>query len=85
MKQLPAKWKADEVSRRAAALAFYGFLSLAPLLVIVVSLVGLVHGEAEAQQRLREQARTAVGETATSALETILDNSGAVELGSPAW
>lgn len=74
MKQLLAKWKADEVSRRAAALAFYGFLSLAPLLVIIVSLLGLVYGESEAQQRLLEQAESAVGETAASALRTILDN-----------
>ncbi len=74
MKQLLRKWQADEVPRRAAALAFYGFLSLAPLLVIVVSLLGLVYGEAEAQQRLLDRAESAVGETATSALRTILNN-----------
>jgi membrane protein len=75
------KWQADEVSRRAAALAFYGFLSLAPLLIIVVSLLGLVYGEAEAQQRLLNHAETAVGETATSALRTILNNAGSSQAG----
>jgi membrane protein len=80
-RQLLAKLKVDEVSRRAAALAFYGFLSLAPLLVIVVSVVGLVYGEAEAQARLLDQAKSAVGETATSALRTILDNAGGSRAG----
>lgn len=80
-RQLFVKFKADEVSRRAAALAFFGFLSLAPLLVIVVSVVGLVYGEAEAQERLLDQAESAVGETATSALRTILDNAGGSRAG----
>jgi membrane protein len=81
LKKLLRKWQADEVSRRAAALAFYGFLSLAPLLIIVVSLLGLVYGEAEAQQRLLGQAESAVGETAASALRTILDNTDSGQAG----
>jgi membrane protein len=74
LKQLMKKLGADEVSRRAAALAFYSFLALAPLLIILVSILGLIYGKSGAQAHIIEQAQSAVGATAASALKTVIEH-----------
>lgn len=74
LKELARKWSADEVSRRAAALAFYTFLALAPLLILMVSILGLIYGKSGAQARIIEQAQSSVGPTAASALGTIIEH-----------
>jgi membrane protein len=79
--QLVRKWFADETPRRAAALAFYTFLSLAPLLFVAVSLVGLVYGKAGAQSDIIGQVQTAMGPTAASAVRTIVENAGGLTSG----
>lgn len=76
IKQLAKEWQADEISRRSAAIAFYTFLSLAPLLIILVSILGFVYGKSGAEANLMHQAQTSVGDTAASALKTILDHAG---------
>ncbi len=75
------KWSADEAPRRAAALAFYTFLALAPLLVVMVSILGLVYGRSGAQAHIIEQARSAVGPTAASALKTVIEHASSRESG----
>jgi membrane protein len=81
MVDLAQKWSADETSRRAAALAFYTFLALAPLMYIVVWIVGLVYGTAGAQADIIAQVRDAAGSTAASALQTIIENAGRFSTG----
>jgi membrane protein len=81
LKQLAKKWSADETSRRAAALAFYTFLALAPLVFIMVSIVGLAYGKAGAQADIIEQVRSTAGSTAASALQTIVENAGRFSVG----
>lgn len=76
LKQLFKKWNADETPRRAAALAFYTFLALAPLLFVFVSIVGLIYGQAGAQTDIIAQVRDMAGPTAASALQTIIENAG---------
>lgn len=44
LKTTVQKWQDDKASRLAAALSFYTILSLAPLLLLIVSIVGLVVG-----------------------------------------
>lgn len=61
-------------SRRAAALAFYSFLALAPLLLVMVSILGLVYGKSGAQAHIIEQAQNSVGPTAASALRTVIEH-----------
>ena len=45
LKQTGASWSEDNATRLAAALAFYTILSLAPLLVLAVSVAGWFFGE----------------------------------------
>jgi len=74
LKELAKRWSAHEVSRRAAALAFYSFLALAPLLILMVSILGLVYGRSGAQAHIIEQARSSLGSTASSALQTVIEH-----------
>ena len=46
------EWSADNAGRLGAALAYYTLFSIAPILVVVMGIVGLVYGPAAAQGEL---------------------------------
>ena len=52
----------DNASRLAAALAFYTILSVAPLFMIVLAIMGFVFGKEAASEQLVEQLQRFVGE-----------------------
>ncbi|CAK7057818.1 MAG: hypothetical protein MESAZ_01475 [Saezia sanguinis] len=54
------KWSQDNCQRFAASLSYYTVFSLAPLLVIIVAVVGLVY-EGDARLRLVEQVQGILG------------------------
>lgn len=62
LKKTGSKWMDDDVPRLAAALAFYSLFSLAPMLIIVVYMAGLIFGEQAARGELIDQIRNTVGE-----------------------
>ena len=69
------EWRADNASRLAAALAYYTIFSLAPLLVIVVGIAGLVLGQEVAQASLVEQVRVYTSSPrAAELVQTVLEN-----------
>jgi membrane protein len=68
-------WDQDEASRLAASLSFYTILSLAPLLVIVVAIAGLVFGEEAARGELSRQFAAQLGQRGATAIEAILASS----------
>ena len=49
LRQAGAAWVADNAPRLGAALAFYSLFSLAPVLIVAVSVAGFVFGEKLAQ------------------------------------
>ena len=49
LKEAWQAWSKDKATRLGAALAYYTIFSLAPLLVIVIAIVGLVFGREAAQ------------------------------------
>ena len=61
-----------QVLTLSAALAFYTALSLAPLLLITLSVVGLLGGKS--QLHLLEQIRSVLGDPASAAVTTVIDN-----------
>jgi len=67
-------WIADKATSMGAALAFYSLLSLAPLLVMVIAVAGLVLGHDEAQRLLMTQVSDLLGENGAKGIETILDS-----------
>jgi membrane protein len=69
------KWLDDRAMSLAASLAFYTVLSLAPLLVVAVSVAGLVFGEAAARGEITQQLRGMLGPEGGAAIESILAHS----------
>lgn len=74
LKETGNSWLDDKAMRLAASLAFYTLLSLAPLLVLVVSLAGLVFGDEAARGGVAGQISGLVGEQSADAIQTILAN-----------
>lgn len=65
-------WSADRAPRLAAALAFYTTLSLAPLLLVVISVAGLLFGREAVQGQLVNQLGTVTGPDGAQAIRDML-------------
>jgi membrane protein len=66
----------DDCTTKAAALAYYITFSLAPLLLIVIGVAGLVFGREEVQGRLQEQIQNLVGSGAASQIQMMIQKTG---------
>jgi len=69
------EWRRQKAPRLGASLAFYTLLSLAPLLVIVVSVVSLVFGQTAAQHGIVQQVRMPVGPQGALATAALIEGS----------
>ncbi|HEY6877478.1 MAG TPA: YihY/virulence factor BrkB family protein [Polyangiales bacterium] len=81
VKETAKDWSADNATRLAASLAYYTVLSIAPLLVLAVSIAGLVYGEDAARGQIAEQISGVVGPQAGKAIQTVLTHAKAPEEG----
>jgi membrane protein len=72
IKQVATSWLDDYVPSMGAALAYYTMFSLAPLLLIVVSVAGLVFGEDAARGEIQAQLQDLMGERSASAVQDLL-------------
>lgn len=68
-------WLEAQVFVHAAALAFFTVFSVAPVMIVAVSIVGLVLGESAAQGEIALQLESAVGAEAAAAVQTAVQNS----------
>ncbi|MEX2541393.1 MAG: YihY/virulence factor BrkB family protein [Trueperaceae bacterium] len=62
-----------KIPRLAAALAYYTVFSLAPLLIIVIGVIGLVYGTEDARQQLVAQLELRVGADSAGLIETMIE------------
>jgi membrane protein len=67
-------WNADNCLSMGAALAFYSLLSMAPLLVLVITLAGIFIGRDEAHELLLTQMSGLLGETGGQGVRTLLES-----------
>jgi membrane protein len=65
-------WSEDKAPRLGAALAYYSVFSLAPLLIIAISIAGLIFGPQAAQGQIVAQIQGTVGETTAEAVQEML-------------
>lgn len=72
--EVVSECRENKVGRLAAALAYYALFSLAPLLLLVLSIIGAVYGSNTAEQTVFAQFQALVGTDATEALHTLLQN-----------
>lgn len=68
------QWRNDEATQLAAALAFYTTISIAPLLVLVIAVVGFFLGERAARGELETQLQNLMGEQAAQFAQTAIAN-----------
>lgn len=70
-----SNWLASQAFIYAAALAFFTVFSIAPILVVVVGLVGLVLGESAVQGELFAQLEATLGSDVAAVVQTAVSNS----------
>jgi membrane protein len=64
----------DEALSRGAAMAFYAVTSLAPILLIVIAIAGLVFGHDAAQNGIVEQLSGLMGETSANMIQSAIQS-----------
>jgi len=69
-----AEWSEDKASRLAAALSYYSAISLAPLLIVLLSIAGLVFGREAASGHIAGQVQGLVGQDRAQVIEDIIAN-----------
>ena len=72
IKETFSRWSQDSAPRMAAALSYYTAFSMAPLLILVISIAGLVLGRDVAQGRIVEQIGGLVGPKSAAAIQDML-------------
>ena len=74
LKETSDAWMEDNALRLSAALAYYSIFSIAPLLVISISIAGLVLGEDAVRGQLTEQLQGTIGRQAAEAVQTMVQS-----------
>ncbi len=71
-KQVANAWLDDHVPSMGAALAYYTVFSMAPLLLIVVAVAGLVFGQDAARGEIQSQLQGLMGASSAAAVQELL-------------
>ena len=74
LRQVVAAWLDDYGPSMGAALAYYTMFSLAPLLLIVIAVAGLVFGEDAARGEIRAQLSGLMGDAGAAAVQGLLSS-----------
>ena len=69
-----SRFSEDRVTTLGAALAYYAIFSIAPLLVITVSVAGLVFSEQGARTQMIQQIQGVVGQHSASVIESMMSS-----------
>jgi membrane protein len=73
VKTTASRWSDHNAPRLGAALAYYTLLSMAPLLILLVAICGVVFKE-NAEVQLLQQVQQLVGSSGAKTLKSLLDN-----------
>jgi membrane protein len=73
--QVVNQWSLHNAPRLGASLAFYSLLSLAPLLLVIVSIVGLVFGHSAAERETVQEVQALIGPAAGKTISAFLQGS----------
>lgn len=74
LKRTVMRWSDHDAPRLGASLAFYSMLSLAPLMVLVVAIVGLAFGQGAAAAQVANQLRDMLGPESAEAIQALIWN-----------
>lgn len=73
------EWQEDRASRLAAGLSYYTIFSLAPLLLVAITIVGFVMDPGQIEGELYNQIEDLVGQQGADMVRTMVDNAAASE------
>ncbi|MCC9000470.1 MAG: YihY/virulence factor BrkB family protein, partial [Candidatus Contendobacter sp.] len=76
LKAAAVNWMHDYAQSMGAALAFYTIFSIAPLLLIVISVAGLVFGEEAARGEIFNQLDSMLGAQGALAVQSLIESAG---------
>ncbi len=76
-----SKWNAHNDQMLGAALAYYTVLSMAPLLMVVVSVAGVVFGRAAAEGQIMGQLQSLIGQNGAAVIQTVLKTASTPKTG----
>jgi membrane protein len=74
LKNAAGEWLEDDAPTLGAALAYYTVFSLAPLLIISISIAGWFFGQEAAQGQIFEQLRGLIGESSAQAMQDMVQS-----------
>jgi len=74
LKETYNEWDRHEAPKLGAALAYYTVLALAPLLIVVIAVIGFVLGADAARGQIVAQIQGMVGSEGAKAIETVISN-----------
>ncbi len=72
LKETFTQWQEDKAPTLAAALAYYTVFSLAPLLIIVIAIAGLVFGADAAQGQIVTQLQSLIGKDGAQTIQELI-------------
>ncbi|MEY4577262.1 MAG: hypothetical protein RL701_1965 [Pseudomonadota bacterium] len=81
LKTTAIEWNDDDAPRLAASLAYYTLLSVAPLSLLCVSIVGFFFGDEAARGQVAGQVGSAIGPEAGEAIQNVIRNAHESEAG----
>jgi membrane protein len=81
LREILAEWQSDDALSMGAALAYYAVFSMAPLLILVIAIAGLVLGKAAAEGELVGQIGGLVGEGGAQALQEMIARASSPKAG----
>ncbi len=83
LRKTAAAWVADRAMSMSAALAYYAVFSLAPLLIVAISIAGSIFGGQAARGAIKEQLEGSIGPDAARAMQEMIE--GASQSGDSKW
>jgi membrane protein len=74
VKRAILQWNEDGASRYSASIAFFTIFSIAPLMTIVIIILGVVYGENAARGAIVDQIEQLTGRAGAEAIQTVIAN-----------
>src|ERR1700677_61903 len=80
-KEALSQWLEDNCLRLSAAVSFYAVLSLAPLLAIVIRVMGVAHAKHFAREQIIKLTTNLIGAQAVDAIKPIIESNVTQSMG----
>ena len=84
VKETFQEWQEDKASRLAASLAYFTIFSIAPLLIVVIAVVGAVYGRDAAQGQIVTQLQGLLGQDGAQVVQEMVQNASQPQSGTVA-